>query len=85
MPPIAAMREGVSIVAASLSRRALITRFAIAAVAMLAVSKVVGGHLVPPVLLTVLAVGGLVLFSRVRRAGRPRRYRVIPALAEPSA
>lgn len=83
VPPIAAMREGVSIPPRPIpSRRRLIGRFVATLVVLLAVSKAVGGHTVLPILLAVWAIRGLVLFSRVRRAGQPRRYRVIPALGK---
>jgi putative ABC transport system permease protein len=81
VPPIAAMREGVSIPPRPLpSRRVLILRGLAALVALLVVSAVIGGKVVLPLLLVVWAVRGAILFSRLRRAGQPRHYRVIPAL-----
>jgi putative ABC transport system permease protein len=58
----------------------LILRGLAALVAVLVVSAVIGGKVVLPVLLVVWAVRGAILFSRLRRAGQPRHYRVIPAL-----
>jgi putative ABC transport system permease protein len=81
VPPIAAMREGVSIPPRPVpSRRRLIARFAITLVAALVISNAVGGKVILPVLLLVWLVRGAMLISRVRRAGQPRHYRVIPAL-----
>jgi putative ABC transport system permease protein len=81
VPPMAAMREGVVIPPRPLpSRRRLIARFVAALVAVLLVSKLVGGHTVLPLLLAVWLVRGAMLISRIRRSGQPRRYRVIPAL-----
>lgn len=81
VPPIAAMREGVSIPPRPLpSRGRLIARFALTLVAVLVVSKAIGGHTVLPILLAIWALRGLMLVSRVRRAGKPRNYRIVPAL-----
>ena len=81
VPPIAAMREGVSIPPRPVpSRRKLIARFAITLIAVLVISNAVGGKVILPVLLLVWLVRGAMLISRVRRAGQPRHYRVIPAL-----
>jgi putative ABC transport system permease protein len=81
VPPIAAMREGVTAPPRPLpSKRALIVRFAIALIGVLAVSKAIGGHVILLVGLAALLIWGLILISRARRAGRPRRHRVIPAL-----
>jgi putative ABC transport system permease protein len=81
VPPIAAMREGVSIPPRPLpSRRTLIVRGLAALIAVLAISIASGSKVVLPVLLVVWAVRGAILISRVRRAGQPRRYRIIPAL-----
>ncbi len=81
VPPIAAMREGVTIPPRPLpSRRRLITRFVATLIAVLVVSNAVGGKVILPVLLVVWLIRGAMLVSRVRRAGQPRHYRVIPAL-----
>jgi putative ABC transport system permease protein len=81
VPPMAAMREGVTIPPRPLpSRRRLITRFAVTLIAVLAISNAVGGKTILPVLLVVWLIRGAMLVSRVRRAGKPRHYRVIPAL-----
>src|SRR6202041_541135 len=58
----------------------LITRFVLTLIAVLAISNAVGGKTVLPVLLAVWLLRGAMLVSRVRRAGQPRHYRVIPAL-----
>jgi putative ABC transport system permease protein len=81
VPPMAAMREGVTIPPRPLpSRRRLITRFVLTLVAVLVISNAVGGKTILPVLLVVWLIRGAMLVSRVRRAGKPRHYRVIPAL-----
>jgi putative ABC transport system permease protein len=81
VPPIAAMREGVGIPPRPLpSRRRLIARFALTLVAVLAISAALKSKVVLPILLVVWGIRGMMLFSRVRRAGQPRRYRIIPAL-----
>jgi putative ABC transport system permease protein len=81
VPPIAAMREGVAIPPRPLpSRRRLIARFAAGLIAVVLISRALGGQVILPVLLALWLVRGAVLVSRVRRTGRPRRYRVIPAL-----
>ncbi|MHB1539006.1 MAG: ABC transporter permease [Solirubrobacteraceae bacterium] len=81
VPPIAAMREGVSIPPRRIpSRRRLIVRFIVLLVVVLAVSAASGSKVVLPILLIVWAIRGAVLFSRVRRSGQQRRYRIIPAL-----
>ena len=61
-------------------RRVLIVRGLIALIAVLVVSAATKSKVVLPVLLVVWAVRGAMLFSRVRRAGQPRHYRIIPAL-----
>lgn len=81
VPPIAAMREGTSIPPRPLpSKRVLIARFLLALIGVLVVSRLIGGKVILPVLLVVWAVRGAMLFSRVRRSGQHRRYRIIPAL-----
>ncbi len=81
VPPIAAMREGVNIPPRTLpSRRVLIIRGLLALIAVLVISVATKSKVVLPVLLVVWAVRGAMLFSRVRRAGQPRHYRIIPAL-----
>jgi putative ABC transport system permease protein len=81
VPPMAAMREGVTIPPRPLpSRRRLITRFVVTLIAVLAISNAVGGKTILPVLLVIWLIRGAMLVSRVRRAGKPRHYRVIPAL-----
>ncbi len=80
VPPIAAMREGVQIPPRPLpSKRALAIRFVLGLVLVLAVSAVSRG--VGVVLLVVVVIRGMRLRYRLRHHGRPRNYRVIPALA----
>jgi putative ABC transport system permease protein len=81
VPPLAAMREGAAIPPRPLpSRRTLIARFLVGLLAVLLIPRLLGAPVVLPVLLVLWVGRGLVLFSRVRRAGQPRRYRVVPAL-----
>ncbi|HEY4915896.1 MAG TPA: FtsX-like permease family protein [Solirubrobacteraceae bacterium] len=83
VPPIAAMREGVTIPPRPLpTRRTLILRFIIGLVVVLAVGGLLG-HGVGLVLVVAWALRAARLFVRLRREGErpPRRYRVIPALA----
>ena len=81
VPPMAAMREGVTIPPRPLpSKRRLLGRFLAMLILVLVVSAVVGGKTILPVLLVVWLVRGAMLVSRVRRAGQPRHYRVVPAL-----
>jgi putative ABC transport system permease protein len=83
VPPLAAMREGVTIPPRPLpTRRALVIRF----VVLLAVVLVVGhllGRAVGSVLVVVWAFRAVRLGLRLRRKGErpPRHYRVVPALA----
>ncbi|MGD1058987.1 MAG: FtsX-like permease family protein [Solirubrobacteraceae bacterium] len=82
VPPMAAMREGVQIPPRPLpTRRALVIRFALYAVVVVALRIVVGGGLALLVLV-VLAVRFLRLRARLKHPGErpPRHYRVIPAL-----
>jgi putative ABC transport system permease protein len=81
VPPIAAMREGVGIPPRPLpSRRQLIARFLARLLAVIVVARLIGGHTILVLLIGIWAVYGLVLVSRLRRAGQHRRYRIIPAL-----
>jgi putative ABC transport system permease protein len=81
VPPLAAMREGVTIPPRPLpSRRRLIARFLIGLAAVLIIPGLLGAPVVLPVLLVLWLGRGLVLLSRVRRTGQPRRYRAVPAL-----
>jgi putative ABC transport system permease protein len=82
VPPMAAMREGVQIPPRPLpTRRALVIRFALYLVLVVAARIVFGGGAVV-VLLVVLAFRFARLRARLRRGGErpPRHYRVIPAL-----
>jgi putative ABC transport system permease protein len=83
VPPVAAMREGVTIPPRPLPRRrTLILRFALGLIAALALGSVFG-HGVGLVLVILLAARAIRLWVRLRRGGErpPRRYRVVPALA----
>ena len=81
VPPIAAMREGVSIPPRPFpSRRRIIARTVGLLVAALLISKATGGHTVLPVLLAVWAIRLVFLALRLRRAGKPRTHPVISAL-----
>jgi putative ABC transport system permease protein len=83
VPPMAAMREGVQIPPRPLpSRRRLIARFVLTLIAVLVISNAVGGKVILPVLLVAWLVRGAMLVSRIRRAGQPRHYRVIPSLGQ---
>jgi putative ABC transport system permease protein len=82
VPPMAAMREGVQIPPRPLpTRRALMIRFALYVVIVVALRIVVGGG-IALVVLVVLGLRVWWLRARLKRPGeRPaRHYRVIPAL-----
>jgi putative ABC transport system permease protein len=82
VPPIAAMREGVTIPPRPLpTRRWLIIRFVLGLIVVLALGALLG-HGVGVVLIVVWVLRSVRLFVRLRRKGeRPaRHYRVIPAL-----
>jgi putative ABC transport system permease protein len=82
VPPLAAMREGMSIPPRPLpTRRQLIARFLVGLVVVVAVSAVT--HALGFVLLIVWCARALRLWVRLRRGGeRPaRHYRIVPALA----
>ena len=81
VPPMAAMREGVRLPPRPMpSKRRLIAAFLATLIAVLLIAKAVGGDVILPVLLALMLVRGVMLISRVRRAGQPRRYRVITEL-----
>jgi putative ABC transport system permease protein len=83
VPPLAAMREGVQIPRRPLpTRRALIIRFGLYLVVVVALRIVVGGG-IALVFLVVIAFRGARLWARLKRGGeRPApHYRVVPALA----
>jgi putative ABC transport system permease protein len=80
VPPLAAMREGMQIPPRPLpSRRRLIARFALS-LAVVVVAVVVGGTVIGPVFVVIWVLRLASLVRRIRRAGQPKRYRVIPAL-----
>jgi putative ABC transport system permease protein len=79
VPPLAAMREGVQIPPRPLpSRKVLIRRFAVLFVLAIVVSVVSGA--VGFTLIIILAIRVAVLVARMKRAGQPKRYRLVPAL-----
>ncbi len=83
VPPIAALREGVTIPPRSLpTRRMLIVRFVMGLIVVLALGGLLG-HGVGLVLVVVWVARAARLWVRLRREGErpPRRYRVVPALA----
>jgi putative ABC transport system permease protein len=83
VPPIAAMREGVTIPPRPLpTRRTLILRFVIGLIAVIVIGQVLGSG-IGFVLVVVWALRAARLYARLRREGErpPRRYRVVPALA----
>jgi putative ABC transport system permease protein len=83
VPPIAAMREGVTIPPRPLpTRRTLILRFVVGLIVVLALGALLG-HGVGLVLVVVWIARAVRLRIRLRREGErpPRRYRVVPALA----
>jgi putative ABC transport system permease protein len=84
VPPIAAMREGVTIPPRPLpTKRTLILRFVAGLVVILVLAAVTGGHVLLPVLAIAWCLRAARLWARLRREGeRPaRHYRVVPALA----
>ncbi len=82
VPPIAALREGVEIEPARLTGVGVFLRGLIAGALVIGISLATGSAAVFVVLFIVLAVYVTRLLVRFIRAGaRPRRYRVVPALA----
>jgi putative ABC transport system permease protein len=79
VPPLAAMREGVRIPPRPLpSRKVLIRRFAILFVVAIVVSLISGA--LGFTLIVILAIRLAVLVARMKRAGQPKHYRLVPAL-----
>ncbi len=84
VPPLAAMREGIGIPPRALpTRRALIIRFVVYLLLVIALRLILGGG-AAIVFLVVIAIRGALLRARLKRGGErpPRRYRVVPALAQ---
>jgi putative ABC transport system permease protein len=81
VPPLAAMREGVPIPATRLSRRAILIRFGVGLLILVLLRLAFGGGGALTVLVIAFAVRVAFVLRRLRRGERPRRYRVIPALA----
>jgi putative ABC transport system permease protein len=80
IPPIAAMREGVQIPPRPLpSKRTLRIRFVAVLVVVVAISTVFKG--IGVLLFVGLVIRTLRLRYRLRHHGKPRNYRVVPALA----
>jgi putative ABC transport system permease protein len=81
VPPLAAMREGVEIPPTVLSRRAILLRFAAGVVLLIGLRLLLGGGAAITALVIVFAIRVLAVIRRLRRGEKPRRYRVVPALA----
>lgn len=82
VPPIAAMREGVEIEPARLTGAGVLLRGLIAGALVIGIFLATGSAAVFVALFVVLAVYVTRLLVRFIRGGaRPRRYRVVPALA----
>jgi putative ABC transport system permease protein len=79
VPPLAAMREGVEIPPRPLTLRGLIVRLAIVLVVSVLLAVLTGGSGAVSLVFAALWAGRLL--ARYRRGARPRRYRVVPALA----
>jgi putative ABC transport system permease protein len=79
VPPLAAMREGVEIPIQALTIGGLIRRMAIVLAVSVLVGVALGGSVVTSAVF--FALWGGRLLARYRRGDRPRRYRVVPALA----
>ncbi len=80
VPPLAAMREGVAIPPREVTRRRMIIGFVVYLL-FIAILAIVDGRLAVTVLIVALVLRGGRLVARLRGAGKPRRYRVVPALA----
>jgi putative ABC transport system permease protein len=79
VPPMAAMREGVTIPPRVLSESDVAKRLGALAVVFVLIGLALGKG-VAPILFVIFAVYVTVLLVRMARAGKPRHYRVIPAL-----
>jgi putative ABC transport system permease protein len=79
VPPLAAMREGVEIPPRPLTRRGLIVRVALLLALVVLVAVANGGIGAVSVVFAALWLGRIL--ARYRRGARPKRYRVVPALA----
>jgi putative ABC transport system permease protein len=79
VPPLAAMREGLEIPPRTLTVRGLLVRMAIVLLVAVLLQLAIGGSAVLSVFIVV--VGAARLLARYRRGARPRRYRLVPALA----
>jgi putative ABC transport system permease protein len=81
VPPLAAMREGVEIPPRVLNRRMVLIRFALGVALLIGLRVLLGGGAAITVLAIAFAIRVVAMIRRLRRGGRPRRYRVVPALA----
>jgi len=81
VPPLAAMREGVEIPRTMPSRRAILIRAAVGIALLIVLRLLLGGGVALAGLAIIVAVRALFVARRLRRGDRPRRYRVVPALA----
>jgi len=79
VPPMAAMREGVTIPPRVLTESGVLKRLGAVAVVFVIIGLALGKG-VAPILFVLFAVYVTVLLVRMARAGKPRHYRVIPAL-----
>jgi putative ABC transport system permease protein len=81
VPPLAAMREGVEIPPAVRTRRAILIRAGVGIAVLILLRLVLGGGAGLTALAIVLAVRIFIVARRLKRGSRPKRYRVVPALA----
>ncbi|HEY2544253.1 MAG TPA: ABC transporter permease, partial [Gaiellaceae bacterium] len=81
VPPLAAMREGVEIPPAVRTRRQIVIRGAIGIAILLLLRLLLGGGAALTSLAIILAVRVFFVARRLRRGERPKRYRLVPALA----
>jgi putative ABC transport system permease protein len=82
VPPLAAMREGVEIPPRPVpSRLGIANRIVVPFSASVLLGLATGSGVVLVLLLIVAATYVVKVLLRVRRGGRPRRYRLVPALA----
>jgi putative ABC transport system permease protein len=82
VPPLAAMREGVEIPPRPVpSRLGIANRIVVPLSIAVLLGLATGSGLVLGLLLIVAATYVVKMLLRVRRGGRPRRYRLVPALA----
>jgi putative ABC transport system permease protein len=81
VPPLAAMREGVEIPHAVRTRRQILVRTGIGIAILLLLRILIGGGVVITAVAIILVGRAFFVARRLRRGARPKRYRVVPALA----